>query len=150
MRGYWRKAINRALTERKEVSGLVAVVVDGVEILIERAAYDAMLEEANARLQLALDIHEESRADRVYTVDPYDDRETDSGSEEELEETPTEPDQATSHAAPADQQAPTPTQQQLSAAEVLDLIGKRLDENSVNYHEAVAKMFDHARGKVKT
>lgn len=64
VRGYWRKAINHALLERSEVASLVAVELgSGDTAYVERAVYDAMLELANERLQLALDIHERIAAD---------------------------------------------------------------------------------------
>lgn len=60
VRGYWRRAINHALTEREEVAGLVAVALaSGESAYVERAAYDAMLELANERYSLALDLYEE-------------------------------------------------------------------------------------------
>jgi hypothetical protein len=60
VRGYWRSAINHALTEREEVAGLVAVALPtGDCAYVERPVYEAMLEEANARLQTVLDLHEE-------------------------------------------------------------------------------------------
>jgi hypothetical protein len=60
-RAYWRKAINHALEERVEVAGLVGVYLpDGDVAYVERAAYDAMLESANERIALAIDLHEEA------------------------------------------------------------------------------------------
>lgn len=61
VRSYWRRTVNAALEEADTVSGdLVAVRVGEEVIYVERAAYDAMLEEANSRLQMALDLHEQS------------------------------------------------------------------------------------------
>jgi len=61
MRQYWRKAINHALEERNEpTNGLVALTVGDGFLYIEREAYDAMLEEANKRMQLALDALEDA------------------------------------------------------------------------------------------
>ena len=56
MRGFWRGVINASLTEREEVAtGVVAISTGAGMIHVERTAYDAMLEEANARYALALD-----------------------------------------------------------------------------------------------
>jgi len=64
VRGYWRRAINHALTECSEVAGLVAVSLPSGEFAyIERAAYDAMLELANERYSLALDLYEDMGTD---------------------------------------------------------------------------------------
>jgi hypothetical protein len=61
VRAYWRKAINYALEERTEVAGLVGVYLPNGEIaFVERAVYDAMLESANERIALAIDLHEEA------------------------------------------------------------------------------------------
>ena len=60
-RTFWRDAINASMTERAEVApDLVAIHVGphagrDEHVYVERTAYDAMLEEANARYALALD-----------------------------------------------------------------------------------------------
>lgn len=59
-RGYWRKVINHAMEEVQSAAGdLVGVQVNGEIVYVERAVYEAMLEESNLRLQLALDLHEQ-------------------------------------------------------------------------------------------
>ncbi len=148
VRGYWRKTINRALTESVEVGGLVSLNVDGTEFLVERPAYDAMLEEANARLQLALDLYEQG--ERIYLTEPADDPITNPSSEQEREETPTELDLAESDAAPADQQEPTPrvSREPIDAASLVSLLGEALDENTQQLHAELGQMLDTARGKV--
>jgi hypothetical protein len=62
VRAYWRATINHALTEREEVAGLVGISIgDGREVIyVERAAYDAMLEEANRAMAMAINLHEET------------------------------------------------------------------------------------------
>lgn len=61
VRVYWRKAINYALTECEGTETLVGVKLGNGEVAYaERAVYDAMLELANERMILALDLHEEA------------------------------------------------------------------------------------------
>lgn len=60
VRTFWRRAVNHALEECVESDGLVGVHLPGDEIAyVERAVYDAMLELANERCQVALDLYEE-------------------------------------------------------------------------------------------
>ncbi len=67
LRSFWRSSINEAMEETYPAPGnLVGVDVDGEIIYVERAAYDAMLEEANSRLQLALDLHEQRVDDQTF------------------------------------------------------------------------------------
>ncbi len=73
VRGYWRKAINYALTEREEVAGLVGVHLEnGETVFVERAAYDAMLEDANSTYFRAMDLHEEATEHLLATVAGFD------------------------------------------------------------------------------
>ncbi len=71
VRSFWRDTINRAAVECREVApDLVAIHVGphagGDEhVYVERAAYDAMLEDANARYMLALDQLEAALAIRT-------------------------------------------------------------------------------------
>jgi hypothetical protein len=62
VRAYWRATINHALTEREEVAGLVGISIgEGREVIyVERAAYDAMLAEANRTMSMAINLHEEA------------------------------------------------------------------------------------------
>jgi hypothetical protein len=60
VRSNWRAAINSALTETQGSQDLVAVQLPGGEVAYtERAIYDALLELANERMNIALDLHEE-------------------------------------------------------------------------------------------
>ena len=153
VRGYWRSAVNHALTEREEISGLVAVQTGVGQIFVERAAYDAILESANERLQLALDLYEEDadalRDAAIKVSEIREGLETPTRAEPERDETPTELDQAPSTEAPADQQAPTQPAHRLDTAAVLELMGQQLDENTKRLHEDFLKMMDSARGRVK-
>ena len=60
VRSNWRATINRTFTECQGSKDLVAVQLPGGEVAYtERAIYDALLELANERMNLALDLHEE-------------------------------------------------------------------------------------------
>ena len=60
VRRNWRAAINSALTEQQGTKDLVAVQLPNDELAYtERAIYDALLELANERMNIALDLYEE-------------------------------------------------------------------------------------------
>jgi len=65
VRQFWRSAINRHIAQTEPLGGLVGIDVGGELIYVERAAYDAMLEAANERLALALDLHERIAQERI-------------------------------------------------------------------------------------
>ncbi len=64
IRTFWRGAINDQLAHRIDAGAygenLVSIETADGPIFVERAAHEAMLEVANERLQLALDIHEDA------------------------------------------------------------------------------------------
>jgi len=73
VRTFWRSAINAAALAAAPVDQagtLVAVQTGTGEIIIERAAYDAVLELANERLHLALDLYE-ARVDDDQAPDDF-------------------------------------------------------------------------------
>ncbi len=94
VRSYWRSTINAALEEASDVSGdLVGLRVKDEVILVERAAYDQMLETANERLQIALDLHEQRDGERETITpepDPALERQADQPAEEEADPQPQE------------------------------------------------------------
>ena len=173
VRAYWRKAINHALTERAEVAGLVGVHLENGEIAYtERAVYDAMLEDANARYMAALDTLDtalEAREDanealtealNFRDTSPADLRsdtdtnvqirsEVEPGSGDEPTDAATrEPGAAaTEPAAPSPKAAAQPTRA-IDVADLLTLLGKKLDESGEQMRADVERMLDHARGRV--
>jgi hypothetical protein len=61
VRGFWRSAINAALTETIQLGDLVGVqLTDGELVYVERTAYNAMLEGANEVMSRAVDLMEEA------------------------------------------------------------------------------------------
>ena len=163
VRAYWRKAVNHALTEREEIAGLVGVHLENGEVAyVERAVYDAMLEAANERMALALDLHEEAvnsllferaGADEPTAPNTEPTAEIRSGVEPASGDEPTdaatpELDEAeTTPAAPSPNAAAQPSRA-IDVASLLTLLGKKLDESGEQMRADVEQLLDHARGRV--
>jgi hypothetical protein len=157
VRVYWRKAINHALEERHEpASGLVALSTGAGFLYIEREAYDAMLEEANARMQAALDALEaalEAREDANEALALV----VDGADAPTAPDTPTqirsevEPDNGDepAEAAPQKQNLDlsslnTPT----DSAEIMRAFSEALDASEDRIRKAVQGLIDLRTGKV--
>ena len=164
VRGYWRKAINHALTEREEVAGLVGVRLANDEVIfVERAAYDAMLEEANSVFLRAIDLHEEANEHLMIAVagvdnptapDKSDTDPTCSAVEPGNGDEPTDavtPERDAAGIEPATAPSPkaavTPTRA-INTAALLDRLGGMLDESGKQMRADVERMLDHARGRI--
>jgi hypothetical protein len=82
VRTFWRSAINDAMTEEIGAEALVAVALpNGEHAYIERAAYEALIELANERMQIALDLHEDT-IQRALGAEPLTDTtDSDAGAE---------------------------------------------------------------------
>lgn len=148
VRTYWRETINRALEENYEAGDLVGVeVAEGEVVYVERSAYEAMLAVANERLQIALDVHEQS-SESIHTIiamandqEPGE-RSPDCDDSEPLErEEPT----ATLPVEPEPERvsAPGPT-----AEEIVGLLGEKLRAQSRELSGEFQRKLDTAVGRV--
>jgi hypothetical protein len=164
VRTFWRRAVNHALEERVEIEGLVGVHLPNGEIaFVERAVYDAMLEGANERMSMALDLHEEAvnwllcerdGVDEPNAPDKSDNKANRSEANPDDGDAPTEestPERTEAVAEPApapSPQAAAKPNRVIDAAALLTLLGKKLDESGDQMRADVKQMLDHARGRV--
>lgn len=128
LRAFWRSAINHAMFETYIGAGdLVGVQVGEEVVYVERAAYDAMFEDSNARLQLALDMYEDSHS-QSEPIQPAPDPEpeqlrADPPATEEADQRPPEPERLT-----LDNLLPVLREsRKLQAADNARLLDERLD-----------------------
>ncbi len=149
VRAIWRRTINAALEEAETVSGdLVAVRVGEEVIYVERAAYDAMLELSNERLNLALDLHERNAEFENWAKEMKAEmRETLHPEEPTKPEPDTEPENTRADH-PAEEADPQPQEEPITMKGLLAVLEESRRLQAADTALTIERKFDEARGRV--
>jgi hypothetical protein len=159
VRHYWRSAVNHALTETHETADLVGVfLADGSIAYVERAAWEAMLQEANSRCSIAIELHEDANAtlrmahDLISTRDDTDpevwadaiverirSKDEQAEAREDSEETQLEL---------KDEAAPLPAREVITPRQLIDHLGQELDQAWRRVNLKKRAKIEEARGRV--
>ena len=130
VRSFWRTAINDSLVESHGPSAVVALPVEGGDVIyVERRAFDSMLELANQRLNHALDILEEVVEDRRETTNPADTRASRPSDEQGKQE-------------------PSESLPDVTPRLIYAVLGERLAKARIEETAARQKAFSRRRGKI--
>jgi hypothetical protein len=156
VRVYWRRAIDHALQEtygcgspisdRSEIHPLVAIQANSGELInVERAAWEAMLEEANRRCSIALDLQEDAYAtlrmahDVIRNAETIRSEEEQARAREDSEETQLEQ---------KEDAAPLPAQEVVTPRELIEYLGKSLGQARQRVNLKRRAQIEEARGRV--